>query len=45
MLGATAFVQGVGNEAFASRFDADGQCSAGDSLFADGFEPIAMPQE
>ncbi|MBX3698939.1 MAG: hypothetical protein KF811_14095 [Dokdonella sp.] len=45
MLGATTFVQGLGNEAFASRFDADGPCSAGDPLFADGFEPIALPQE
>lgn len=41
VLGATSFVQGVGNDAFVSQFDADGNCTLTDTVFADGFESDA----
>jgi outer membrane protein assembly factor BamB len=41
VLGATAFVQGVGNDALAARYDADGACTLTDRVFQDGFEAVA----
>jgi outer membrane protein assembly factor BamB len=38
ILGATSFVQGVGNDALAIHFDSDGACTLIDRVFSDGFE-------
>jgi outer membrane protein assembly factor BamB len=38
ILGATSFVQGVGNDALATHFDSEGACTLADRVFSDGFE-------
>lgn len=38
VVGATEFVQGVSTAATISQFDSDGECTLGDSVFANGFE-------
>ncbi|MEP7042628.1 MAG: hypothetical protein ABI843_06170 [Dokdonella sp.] len=38
VLGASAYVQNVGNDAVVRRYDATGPCDGADAIFADGFE-------
>lgn len=38
VLGGSVFVQGVGNDALVRRYDANGACTTGEAIFADGFD-------
>ena len=42
VLGASAFVPNVGNDAVVRRYDANGPCDGADAIFADGFEAATV---
>ncbi|HEY0229981.1 MAG TPA: hypothetical protein VGC55_01915, partial [Dokdonella sp.] len=42
VLGTSAFVANVGNDAVVRRYDADGPCDGADAIFANGFEAAGL---